>query len=77
MKSFHTPRRTKGRDEVLNATVAKLDGLGEVESFLMFSWLTLGGTEGNCPAKYPAESWNALYREYPELHPANGYYGEW
>jgi hypothetical protein len=77
MKSFHTPRRCKGRNEVLNAMVAKLDGVGEVAEFLMFSWLTLGGTESNCPVKYPAEAWNRLYQDYPELHPAQQYHGEW
>lgn len=75
MKSFHTPRRTKGRDEVLNSIVAELDRLGETDEFLAWSWLILGGKEGNCPHKYSTKQWNELYEKHPELHPADQYHG--
>jgi hypothetical protein len=75
MKHFHSSRRVQGRNDVLNAQVAKIDGVGELEEFLMFGWTILGLPEHKYPVPIKPAEWQALYDAHPGIDPKDQYHG--
>lgn len=75
MKNFHRSRRREGSHEVLNKQVAKLDGAGDLEEFMMFCYTLLGLKEHNYPVKIEPSAWQALYDAHPGIDPKDQYHG--